>query len=196
MNGFAGLPAGPAVERLGWALVHFLWQGALVALLLAPVLALTRRRSAGARYLACCAALVAMAACPVATILWTAGRASARPVRQAVGRGEAAGGGKGLGGGKIPGIIRCPGVGAPLEMLRRAVAEFRATPEKPVRPGLPDADGGPSDGCHEGRITGRLAGTRARGRPPATGPRPRGGATTRGDRCGAPACRIRRSPAA
>lgn len=38
------------VERLGWTLVHFLWQGALVALLLAVLLALMHRAVAGALY--------------------------------------------------------------------------------------------------------------------------------------------------
>jgi beta-lactamase regulating signal transducer with metallopeptidase domain len=81
MTAWGQLFAGPAVERLGWALVHFLWQGAAVALLLAPVLVLMRRRPANARYVVCCAALLAMAACPLATVLWTAGPAPAKPVR-------------------------------------------------------------------------------------------------------------------
>src|SRR5258705_12115080 len=51
----------------GWTLLHFLWQGALVALILACVLALLRRRSAKPRYLAASAALVLIAILPLIT---------------------------------------------------------------------------------------------------------------------------------
>jgi len=54
----------PWVERLGWTLVHFLWQGALIAALYAFL-----RRSAGARtrYAIACVALAAMAVAPIVT---------------------------------------------------------------------------------------------------------------------------------
>src|SRR5215475_8030014 len=45
----------PAVEALGWTLVHFLWQGALVALMLALARVALKRRTANLRYLASCA---------------------------------------------------------------------------------------------------------------------------------------------
>ncbi|MEO6260841.1 MAG: M56 family metallopeptidase, partial [Thermoanaerobaculia bacterium] len=48
---------GPLTQAIGWALVHLLWQGALVAGILAASLGLMRRQSANARYLVCCAAL-------------------------------------------------------------------------------------------------------------------------------------------
>jgi len=48
--------------RVGWALLHFLWQGAAVAALLAVALRLMRRRSPNARYLTACAAAAALAA--------------------------------------------------------------------------------------------------------------------------------------
>jgi TonB family protein len=51
----------------GWTVLHFLWQGALVALILACVLALLSGRSAQPRYLAACAALVLMAILPLIT---------------------------------------------------------------------------------------------------------------------------------
>jgi beta-lactamase regulating signal transducer with metallopeptidase domain/multidrug efflux pump subunit AcrA (membrane-fusion protein) len=57
----------PAIDRIGWALVHFVWQGAVVALALAAALEALRRRSSGARYAAACIALLAMAAAPVVT---------------------------------------------------------------------------------------------------------------------------------
>ena len=51
---------GPLAQAIGWALVHLLWQGVLVAAILAAGLALLQRRSANARYLASCSALVAL----------------------------------------------------------------------------------------------------------------------------------------
>jgi beta-lactamase regulating signal transducer with metallopeptidase domain len=52
-------------DRLGWTLVHFLWQGAILAALLAAVRAITRE--ARMRHAAACAALAAMAAAPLVT---------------------------------------------------------------------------------------------------------------------------------
>jgi beta-lactamase regulating signal transducer with metallopeptidase domain/protocatechuate 3,4-dioxygenase beta subunit len=66
---FTELLSQPLAERLGWALVHFLWQGALVAGLLVVVLRILRAASAEARYLAGCAALAVMAGLPVVTLL-------------------------------------------------------------------------------------------------------------------------------
>lgn len=55
---------------LGWSLLHFLWQGTLVALLLAACRPALRQASAQARYLAGCVALLAMLAWPLATFAW------------------------------------------------------------------------------------------------------------------------------
>ena len=55
------------VDALGLALLHFLWQGLLVALAYACFNALARGASAGARYLAACGALALMLALPAAT---------------------------------------------------------------------------------------------------------------------------------
>ena len=49
--------AGPVAQAIGWALLHLLWQGTIVAGILAAVLALLSRRSANARYAASCTAL-------------------------------------------------------------------------------------------------------------------------------------------
>ena len=57
-------------DALGWTLVHFLWQGTLIALLHAAVAATLCRRSAKARYAAACLGLLLMALTPVATFLW------------------------------------------------------------------------------------------------------------------------------
>jgi beta-lactamase regulating signal transducer with metallopeptidase domain len=55
------------LESLGWALLHSLWQGALVALLLAVALATVGRRAAHARYALACGALVLSLALPAVT---------------------------------------------------------------------------------------------------------------------------------
>lgn len=57
----------PIVEQLGWVLVHFVWQGALVAGLLAGALALMRREQARLRYAVSLVALAALLALPAAT---------------------------------------------------------------------------------------------------------------------------------
>lgn len=57
------------VTRLGWTLLHFVWQGTALAALLLVLLFLLRRRSASARYLACCTVLLLMTLCPPITFL-------------------------------------------------------------------------------------------------------------------------------
>jgi TonB family protein len=55
-------------QALSAALLHFVWQGTAVALLVWIALLLLRNRAPGARYAASCAALALMAALPAATI--------------------------------------------------------------------------------------------------------------------------------
>lgn len=55
-------------ERLGWILVHFLWQAAAVALLLAVLLRLLRRAGADVRYATACGALALMLILPLVTM--------------------------------------------------------------------------------------------------------------------------------
>ena len=62
------------MQALGWALVHFVWQGAAIAMLLAVALRATSARAASLRYTLCVAALAAMAVAPV----WTAWELGAR----------------------------------------------------------------------------------------------------------------------
>ena len=59
----------PITAALGRALVHFVWQGALIGALLAVMLAALRRSSAESRYLAASAAMLAMAASFVVTLV-------------------------------------------------------------------------------------------------------------------------------
>ena len=60
---------GPLVQSIGWALVHFVWQGALIAAAAAAVLALLRAARPTTRYAIACAALIVMCAAPVVTTL-------------------------------------------------------------------------------------------------------------------------------
>jgi len=64
---FSTLFGGPVAHAIGWALVHLLWQGVLVAAILAAALALMQRQSANARYLAACGALALLLAVGAAT---------------------------------------------------------------------------------------------------------------------------------
>jgi hypothetical protein len=59
----------PAWQREALVLMHFLWQGFLVATMLPAVLWLFRVRKAPARYTLSLLAFLAMAACPIVT--WT-----------------------------------------------------------------------------------------------------------------------------
>ncbi len=69
MNTIEMLLAQPVFQAVGWALVHFVWQGALVAILFASLRVVLRRSTAGVRYALACASLLLMLALPVATIL-------------------------------------------------------------------------------------------------------------------------------
>lgn len=64
------------VETVGWVLVHFIWQGAAIAVLLAAALAATPSARAARRYALSCAALVLMLA---ATIVTAAGLSAQPP---------------------------------------------------------------------------------------------------------------------
>jgi beta-lactamase regulating signal transducer with metallopeptidase domain len=67
MNGIGTLLGSPIGQAIGWALLHLLWQGVLVAAILAATLALLSRQSANARYLASCGALVLLVVLGAAT---------------------------------------------------------------------------------------------------------------------------------
>src|SRR2546426_2036225 len=67
----------PLILALGWALLHFLWQGVLIAMLLGGANLLLRSASAGLRYAAACAAMLAMLAAGAGTFLWLVFQAGA-----------------------------------------------------------------------------------------------------------------------
>ena len=56
------------VQRLGWTLIHFVWQAGMVALILAILLKLLRKSSANLRYIVACLALVMVVLLPVITM--------------------------------------------------------------------------------------------------------------------------------
>ena len=68
MSNFQVFFTQPAVVHLGWTLLHFLWQGTLVAVLFAVVRGLTSRwMTAHARYVLACFSLAVMAFVPILT---------------------------------------------------------------------------------------------------------------------------------
>jgi uncharacterized protein (TIGR03435 family) len=56
-------------DVIGWTLVHFVWEGTLIALICAGVLRAMRRASARARYAAACAGLLAALTAPPVTVV-------------------------------------------------------------------------------------------------------------------------------
>jgi beta-lactamase regulating signal transducer with metallopeptidase domain len=57
----------PIVQKLGWTLLHFVWQGAVVAFLLAVLLRILRKCTASLRYIVACLALVVIVLMPMIT---------------------------------------------------------------------------------------------------------------------------------
>jgi beta-lactamase regulating signal transducer with metallopeptidase domain/WD40 repeat protein len=67
MNVFSPLVDSPWADRIGWTLVHSIWQVAAIAAGFAVLLLMLRNRSANARYVCGCLALSAMVGAPLAT---------------------------------------------------------------------------------------------------------------------------------
>jgi bla regulator protein BlaR1 len=68
MRNAHALLAHPVVQTLGWTLLHFVWQGALVAVFYALVALALREASANLRYtVVACACMLLMLALPCAT---------------------------------------------------------------------------------------------------------------------------------
>lgn len=65
------------VEQLGFTLLHFLWQGAIIGALYAATLPLTRRAGARLRYLVAVGTLGILALTPVLTLAWLLDSATA-----------------------------------------------------------------------------------------------------------------------
>jgi VWFA-related protein len=81
MNAIQTLTSTPWVIRLGWTLLHFLWQGTAIAIVYAAIRFLfARSLSANARYTLACVALLAMAVAPTLTFLTISGGMSSAQV--------------------------------------------------------------------------------------------------------------------
>jgi beta-lactamase regulating signal transducer with metallopeptidase domain len=59
----------PVIQHIGWSLVHFIWQGGLVALLLAMALRLMRNHAPRVRYVPAIMALLLLLALPATTLI-------------------------------------------------------------------------------------------------------------------------------
>jgi hypothetical protein len=57
------------IDVVGWTLVHFVWEGALIAVIAACLLRFLRASRPQFRYIVACAALAVMLVSPVATAL-------------------------------------------------------------------------------------------------------------------------------
>jgi hypothetical protein len=69
MSGIERLLGEPAAQAIGWALLHFIWQGMLVGGLTAIVLACLRRGAADVRYLVSAIGLSLMLTLPTVTAI-------------------------------------------------------------------------------------------------------------------------------
>ncbi|MGH9204381.1 MAG: hypothetical protein ACRD2A_24395 [Vicinamibacterales bacterium] len=70
----------PLVNALGWSLLYFVWQGALIGVVAYLILRVVRPQQASTRYLIAVIALAALLATPVATFVSFARANSELPV--------------------------------------------------------------------------------------------------------------------
>jgi uncharacterized protein involved in exopolysaccharide biosynthesis/beta-lactamase regulating signal transducer with metallopeptidase domain len=73
MSALGGILSEPLAQRLGWVLLHSLWQGAFIAGLFGLLRAGCRDRSPQVRYRIGSAALLSLAVLPILTFCWLAG---------------------------------------------------------------------------------------------------------------------------
>jgi len=74
MTSFVLFSEHPLVRAFGWSLLHFIWEGTIIAVLLAVVLKLLSGRSPQLRYVMACCALAMMAVLPLTTFGYLATR--------------------------------------------------------------------------------------------------------------------------
>jgi beta-lactamase regulating signal transducer with metallopeptidase domain len=77
----------PFTEVAGWTLLHFLWQGLLIAAITAVLLAGLRSATASTRYIVACCGIVLMALAPLVTSVWITNGIDASP-RSLIASGE------------------------------------------------------------------------------------------------------------
>jgi GWxTD domain-containing protein len=83
VTNFVQLSQLPAIHALGWTLLHFLWQGTAVAILLACALRLLSGRSPQIRYVSACCALTLMMIMPFVTWKYLAAAPQIQPTTSA-----------------------------------------------------------------------------------------------------------------
>jgi len=69
MNFIETLLFHPVMQTLGWTLVHFIWQGLVIAILMAGLTSALNRRSANLRYIIACSAMLLMFVMPITTFM-------------------------------------------------------------------------------------------------------------------------------
>jgi len=69
MNYLSSLISGPFIDALGWTLVHSIWQGALIASLVAIIMIMLRKGSAKSRYLVYFSSLILILGISVVTFI-------------------------------------------------------------------------------------------------------------------------------
>jgi beta-lactamase regulating signal transducer with metallopeptidase domain len=81
MTGIDALLHQPAAQAVGWALLHFVWQGAVIGVLTALVLLALRRSAADVRYVVSAIGLALMLTLPIVTGVqtWKTSRMTAEP---------------------------------------------------------------------------------------------------------------------
>jgi bla regulator protein blaR1 len=95
----------PVAQALGWALLQFVWQGALVGLLTAALLTILRRSAADVRYVVSTVALALMLTMPVVTTIQTlTSNGSGVAAGQGLQTGDGMAGSKELAGSKDPAL--------------------------------------------------------------------------------------------
>jgi beta-lactamase regulating signal transducer with metallopeptidase domain len=72
MSGIAPTADTQLLQELGWSLLHFVWQGGMIALALSLFLRIARRHPAQFRYVASCVAFGLMFLCPAGTVFYLA----------------------------------------------------------------------------------------------------------------------------
>src|SRR5215471_20120183 len=80
MNAIAALLERPIFQALGWTLIHFIWQGALIGFLYFSLSLVLRRRSPNTRYAAACLAMLLMMIAPAVTFVKVRATVDDRPV--------------------------------------------------------------------------------------------------------------------
>ena len=115
VNGLINLS--PAIEAIGWTLLHFVWLGALLGLVLAGFIGIWRQASPQIRYLAGCSALALMFLGALATFAWQIAALKRHIIEEPIAK---------------PVFAVIPQVGAPAESVSQLMpAEIAAAPSYP-----------------------------------------------------------------